>query len=152
MMARALIIGPKEIAAIRQCVERARARPMRLQDVMGLARKMPAQVQSGVHITLADRPPDFDRPEIEHVRIPQGYRAAFTFEEQPAGMVRHLSVSVDKRGRVPNVPAMMMIGEAFGFASDRPCQFWTEEFEPGHFAVNMMQLVMPDARITETRQ
>jgi hypothetical protein len=89
--------------------------------------------------------------------IPRGYHVAFSFEQQPAGLMRHLSVSVERVGKVPNRHAVASILKEFGF-SDKlveflntslpvepyaggPMRMWLEEFAPGHEAVNVLELV-----------
>lgn len=124
---------------INTLIERARANPVRWADV-----KDAAIADVGPTLDLADRKPGFERPPSEHVLIPVGYRAAFSFEEQPIGMFRHLSVGVDKVGSLPSPQAVMEIAAAFGMdfppAGGRVGRIWLEEFDPGHHAVNIIQL------------
>lgn len=47
--------------------------------------------------------------------IPFGFRVVFSIEQQPMGWCRHLSVSVDHPDRMPSIPAVKMIMEAFGY-------------------------------------
>jgi hypothetical protein len=71
------------------------------------------------------------------------YRAAISFEEQPAGILRHLSVASHAKGKVPGIEVVAMVVEAFGFSGwplVRPGRIWLEEFEPGHMAVNVLEL------------
>jgi hypothetical protein len=121
-MARALLIGPTEQAAINAAIERARARPIAFETVKAQA------IEHKDMVTLADRKKSIGdaRPQSEHVLLPIGYRAAISFEYQPFGLVRHLSVSVDTPGRVPNQPAMEMIAKAFGFTLEGVGQTWLE--------------------------
>lgn len=85
------------------------------------------------------------RPESEHVCIPRGYRAALSFEQQPSGLFRHLSVSVDTPGRLPHPEAIAALAREFGFTDFPPTvgRTWMEEFDPGHHAINVVELVMP---------
>jgi hypothetical protein len=92
---------------------------------------------------LADRPAGFKRPQSEIVELPVGYRANISFEEQPAGLCRHLSVSVDRPGMLPSIDAFAMIAHAFGFSAAHHSQVWVEEFKPGQNAVNVVQLDEP---------
>lgn len=48
------------------------------------------------------------------VEIPVGYRCVFSVEQQRK-LVRHLSVAVDRPGKLPSVPAVEMIMKEFGF-------------------------------------
>jgi len=92
-------------------------------------------------IKLADRPAGFERMPTQQLLIPQGYRVAFSIEEQPAGFCRHLSVSVDTPGRCPSIPAVKLISGLFGMVDWH--KIWLEEFDPGHNAVNILELYKP---------
>lgn len=98
-------------------------------------------------LTLADRRPDLPpRPPSAQVLIPFGFRAALSFEDQPAGISCHLSISLDTPGLLPIPLACQMIAEEFGFnygdminaAKEGNCSIWLEEFAPGHEAVNIL--------------
>jgi hypothetical protein len=103
-------------------------------------------------VKLADRRPgapnrDTTRHRPEQVLIPVGYRAMLSFEEQPAGIFMHLSVSVERDDPKwnPSVPAFQMIAEAFGIdpKGANVGSVWLEEYEPGRHAVNIIVLVEP---------
>ena len=70
-------------------------------------------------------------------------RVAFSFEYQPSGLYRHISFSVQNKGKVLEfIPAQELV-KAFGFTGlppTNPYSVWTEEYEPGMFAVNVMEL------------
>ena len=103
---------------------------------------------------------DDDRPTLTHEERNAGflhthppqhmivgsYQIAFSFEEQPSGLYRHISVSVAQRGKTPHPTAMQMIIKEFGFdcvlgaPPSRPARVWLEEFEPGHHAINVTEL------------
>ena len=93
---------------------------------------------------LSDRKPGVEAitNRAVSVLIPMGYRAAISFEQQPAGLIRHLSVSVDTPGALPNPIAVNFVLQAFGFDAIEAgtSRIWTEEFQPGHSAVNIVQL------------
>jgi len=100
---RALIITTEVQAAIKAAIERARQKPIPVEYLQA------AEVHGRV-IPLAERKPGFERGTAsENVLIPVGYRAAISFEQQPPGLCRHLSVSVDTPGKLPNEPAVLMI-------------------------------------------
>lgn len=139
-MIRALIIGDDERKAIGAAVERAAARPISLATIERDSKLVP---QGKGNLTLEDRAGVPGRPESEHVYLPGGYRASISFEEQPIGLCRHLSVSVDTAGMLPNMLAVGMIAEAFGFVAGMERQIWVEEFDPGHHAINVVEPVMP---------
>jgi len=142
---RGLVIDDNVRREIEAAVALAASRPVPLEVVMSFSKNEHAD-----HIALADRPADVRRPESQHVFIPIGYRASISFEQQPSGLVRHLSVSVDRPGMVPNMLAVGMLAEAFGFQHGAPRQIWSEEFEPGQFAINVAELVIAPG--SDTRQ
>ena len=130
-MIRALVIGDAERAVIDAAVRRARRRPTtlaELEDIVAGRRKV----------------------VVESIDLPGGYEVAFSFEHQQIGLCRHLSVAVDRPGFLPNMLAVGMIAEAFGFVTGMDRRFWLEEFKPGHSAVNVVEPVAPDG--SETKQ
>jgi hypothetical protein len=92
-------------------------------------------------LALADRNPSAARPPSENL-IVGSYRIAYSVEEQPAGMCRHLSVSTLRPGRVPPQVVVAEVLVLFGFVTgNESTRFWLEEFDPGHHAVNAVQLI-----------
>lgn len=98
--ARALVISPEVQAAVDKVKAYAQEHPFNVHDI---------------HRLLA-------HPENAHgntpgfvVVIPLGYRCVFTIEQQPHGWMRHVSVSVGAKGRIPSVPALIEILKMFGF-------------------------------------
>jgi hypothetical protein len=134
---RPLLIGSDEKARIGAALAMARAMPVPRELIQRLA--MPDKDV----LALADRPTDMERPPSQHVELPVGYRTAISFEDQPAGLVRHLSVSVNQPGSLPHPAAVRVIAEAFGFDlndESKAARLWLEEFDPGHEAINVLQL------------
>jgi hypothetical protein len=76
------------------------------------------------------------------VAFPGGFHAAFSIEQQPAGFCSHLSISVERKGKMPSLEAVQMIAEEFGVPFP-PDKAWNEEFEPGQYAVNLLSLMAP---------
>ncbi len=134
---RALIINKDVRTQIKFAVERARAKPIPWSQLQ--AYTLPGNTRE---IKLGDRPKGFERVESQFVVIPDGYRASFSFEEQPAGILRHLSVSVSTPGKLPSLEAFQIIAEEFGFTKDGDGTTWMEEFAPGHHAVNILQVAV----------
>ena len=97
-------------------------------------------------LSLADRKSVPPRFEPRHLMV-GNVMVAFSFEEQPAGICRHLSVSVERKGMLPHEAAVAMIAEAFGFTAfpPRAGRVWVEEFEPGHHAINVVEVAEPTA-------
>jgi hypothetical protein len=73
--------------------------------------------------------------------IHDGFRVVFSIEDQPAGMVRHLSISIpDGKGKCPSPEAVQIIGNEFGFeGSILQWSIWLEE--EGIIAVNAAQVI-----------
>jgi hypothetical protein len=135
-----LMIGPYEREVITKLLALARDQTMPWSIGKNIAIDDRAKPTS--ELTLKERKHDNPFPRSQHVML-GSYRCAISFEEQPAGLCRHLSVSVKKRGKLPSPEAMKMLAEEFGFTSGWPPsrgRVWLEEFEPNHHAVNILEL------------
>jgi len=75
-------------------------------------------------------------------KIPDGFRIVFSFEDQPIGWCRHLSVSIPDRTKLPSQPAVEMIMKEFGFTGtiNDQTNVWIETDVTPH-AVNIIQLI-----------
>jgi hypothetical protein len=139
-----LIIGELEKAAIASAIERARKRPAPLDIVREHAVKQQKPV-----VKLADRRPGFETPiKSQQVLIPIGYRVQVSFEQQPAGMCMHLSISVERNDPklMPSVEAVSEIAKEFGIdftEVNKQGMTWMEEYEPSRYAVNLLIVVTP---------
>lgn len=72
----------------------------------------------------------------------RGYKVVYSLEMQPMGKCRHLSVSVDKAGKLPSIDAVELIMKEFGFrGSIEDCNVSMEEFAPNHQAVNVIEVI-----------
>jgi hypothetical protein len=134
-----LIIGTDERQRIAEMIAYAKAHPLTF-DAM-----RPSIVADTTLVRLKDRQPGHERPPSQHMVFPGGYRVAFSVEVQPAGLCSHLSVSVINRGRkgmMPSAEAVAMIAQEFGVPFP-PDKGWTEEFDPGEYAVNLVSLYAP---------
>jgi len=136
-MARALLMSPQIEATIKAAVEEARKNPTSLEETKASAMPLP---QVG-ELKLSDRPPGYKAPMASvQVLIPVGFRAAISFEEQPGGLCRHLSISVrGMRGKMPGMPAVLALCAQFGVNWDESKK-WVEEYEPGRYAINIVSL------------
>ena len=131
-----LVIGRRERHRIDEMKKRASRRPIPLEIVRkGSADPTPT-------LMLKDRKPGFERPPSEHMML-GSYRVAFSFEHQLFGLCRHLSVSAPKAGTAPPPVIVEMIAKEFGFREFPPSlgRVWLEEFDPGHMAINVVELV-----------
>lgn len=133
-MTRMLILDEEVVKATAEDVAKARLKPTPWNP------KNVYPEHGAETITLEERG-EF-KPVRETVcrELDMGFRCAFSFEEQPGGLFRHLSISVDVRGNLPNPTACVAICELYGFARDGKIKFWREEYQPGYFAVNFVQL------------
>jgi hypothetical protein len=142
-----LIIGKLELEIISRAVARARKRPIPFDAIAASAIDQETDV-----VTLEERRKiggDFTRPKSEQVMLPIGYRLAISYEQQPAGLCLHISLSVDKPKLLPNPHAVKMVLQACGIDLDNPPtgREWVEEFtidgEPGGVATNVIFVVEP---------
>jgi hypothetical protein len=145
---RALLIGPQEKKQIAEAVARARSRPIPWATLKAAATPR----QNLPVVTLADRAPvEHLRPRSEMVDIPNGFCLAVSFEEQPAGMCMHMSISVDRPNAGPHPAAVEAIVEECLRATPHDpageMHHWLEEFligdKPGGLAVNVVVVVSP---------
>lgn len=138
---RVLALTFEKLKEIEAAVARARSNPMSPEEILRLA--VPGK-GPGETLTLADRTAQREQRTTfsQRVVIPVGYLCCFSFELQPeAGLCRHLSVSVDTPGHMPHMIAVGMIAEAFGFQKGAERIMWQEEVEPGHVAINIVEVV-----------
>ena len=148
-----LVLGPDEAFEINAAIQRAKANAVPLQAI-----KHQLDGTDTSTLLLKDRKPgstDF-RKQYRSQEVMLGtYRASLSFEHQPSGLFKHLSVSSANSGKIPGPQVMGMVCEAFGFSkaicdaflkSDgKPlkviARVWLEEYEPNRHAVNVLELV-----------
>ena len=143
MKNRPLIIGEAERGRIATAMAKARQKP----KPMAVAAATHVDIPDGGDLTLDKREPDFKAGTWSRfVELPIGYWCAISFEEQPAGLCKHLSISVmgpDHRpvqGSLPSPHAGGTIANAFGIAESAIVSHWVEEYEPGCHAINLVAL------------
>jgi len=133
MNAMILLIDEAKCAEIRAAIERARDRPIPWDTVRD---------DKDAHVVkLADGPPG-PPPQPEHVQFSDGMLVAISFESQPVGLLRHISVLPAKPGTVPHPAALAMIMNLFGVTA--AVRAWFEEFGPEHYAINYVQIEPPE--------
>jgi hypothetical protein len=95
---------------------------------------------------VEDQPLVHERPPAEFVDLPFGYVVGTSFEEQPARMCLHLSVSGPWPKVAPNMVVCAMIFHALDLP-DEVEDVWTEELlidgKPGSRVFNATWLVEP---------
>ena len=77
------------------------------------------------------------------IEIPIGFMVTFSIETgHPGGTARHMSMSIDKHGRIPNEHALWIVAERLGFVGDlNDCVMWVEDLEGHGAAVNVVQVI-----------
>jgi hypothetical protein len=140
-----LSIGPNEHRALLEAVERARAKPVMIDQVMAGA-QYTNQSTNTIMLAERDGKPPF-RIAVQQVELPVGYRVAISFEQQPAGLCLHLSMSSSASGKVPHPEAIAMVLDAIGITRSSVVRSWIEEFEidgnSGGLAANVVVLMVP---------
>jgi len=137
-----LIIGAADQKRIDALVAQARAHPVPWEALA------PAAILSDRPMLMIDEvaakaPPGWKRPTPRGLTL-GSYDVAFSFEVQPVGLLRHLSVSCKALDKVPMPIVVERIARAFGFTGDVR-RVWIEEYAPGRLAANVVELVEPAA-------
>jgi hypothetical protein len=89
------------------------------------------------------------RMHAQTIRIPGPYPfdVTFSIENHPGGMMRHMSMSIVREGRVPSPEAVWMVAEELGFSGGlESSQVWFEDLTDGSKAVNVVQPISVQAR------
>jgi hypothetical protein len=127
----AIIVGETERAELKAAMARARAHPV------------PGEVLKR-RITEPDGTNTGHVEKGEFVDLPFGYVVAMSFEEQPAGVCLHVSVSGPWPRVAPNMTVCAMIFSALDVPAEAD-DVWTEELlidgKPGGRTVDAVWLV-----------
>jgi hypothetical protein len=133
-----IIVGETEREALKAALARARSH----QVPWEVLQRGIADSQDGDTASIED---PLVTPS-EFVDLPFGYVAAISFEEQPAGVFLHVSVSSPWPRVAPNMMVCAMIFNALDVQAEAD-DVWTEEFlidgKPGGRAFNAVWLVDP---------
>jgi hypothetical protein len=139
---RALIIGAEEKAAITTLIALAGLNPISADDL-----RAAMTVEGDDLVRWKQRLDPFT------MELPIGFMVTYTHEHQPPGLCHHISISIDAMQKVPNQEAIAMICTAFGMSaaaalvqdpetkSDLVIAVWPEEYDTGHVAINIVELV-----------
>lgn len=134
------LLTSQDRAHIREAVERARKNPIPWTEERAAGAVPLDKLKAIDTLMLTDRKPGWNpSPGPESVEFINGFRAAVSFEHQPAGLFMHISFSGPLPGRVPVPMAVNMVLDAFEIAT--ASAVWMEEFAPNHHAVNILALV-----------
>jgi hypothetical protein len=139
-MTTAFVVTQELVAEINRAVAQARAHVIPWELMRDLAVASPTNT-----LMLSERAPGSERrPASIAVRFPGGVTAAISFEEQPAGILRHASFSTGRPGNnhLVNPVLAQVLCKLFGFREFPPSagRVWVEEYQPGYFAVNVVEL------------
>lgn len=111
-----------------------------IQRVIDHAKKNVTTAEDVAQILAGKKRPVGDLPEFS-VNIPKGFRVVFSFEQQPSGLVAHLSTSHENKDTLPNPHHVKEILKLFGFQNPiEDCQIWFEETGDEVTAVNIAEL------------
>jgi len=137
-----ITVGETERSELKAAMARARAHPVPWEVL-----KHGITEQNGTNTGhVEDQPLAHERPPAEFVDLPFGYVVAISFEEQPAGMCLHVSVSGPWPRVAPNMVVCAMIFNALN-VPDEAEDVWTEELlidgKPGGRVFNATWLVEP---------
>lgn len=107
---RMLIIGPEEKKEIVKVIEFAKKNPISEE-----------QLKSGSIIV--------GNIQGYVCKMTDGFRIVFSYEHQPIGWCKHISISIPSSEKVPSIPAVEMIIKEFGFTESINDQenVWMEE-------------------------
>lgn len=130
----ALIIGPTEETAIAELIAVAAATPLDVHGIMAAAGRDQAAFRDAMRTST--------------IFLPVGYAVTYTQEVQPnappPGVCHHISISVDRPGKLPSPEAVEVILDAFRMRPLKDAHgVWVEDISPGEKAVNVLQLVQP---------
>lgn len=128
-----LIITQTMTASLRQLREDAAGKPV---DMHKLSKKLATPKGKVAHA---------NQMTAQSIIIPGPWPFVVTFSVEsghPCGLVRHMSMSLRREGRVPNAQAVWMVAEILGFSGGmNACRWWVEDLEGHGLAVNVVQPV-----------
>lgn len=133
----AMVVNPEIRAALVDLRERASLLPIHMPDLVERLKSTEGKAHHRAAMTA------------QSVAVPVGYLVTFSVETgHPKGPMRHMSMSVDRAGKLPHPVAVWMICEELGFVGGLDeCLVWLENLEQGQ-AVNVIQ---PIAMMTAGR-
>lgn len=123
-----LIIGDNEREKIKKLIEYAINNPFSLDYLK--------KVMAGRAFCAGEMP--------NHIlELNNGYRCVLSFEDQelPNGLCKHLSVSVDTKGKYPSPYAINMIMREFGFKGTVDCFTGIIFMDREQEAINLIQRI-----------
>ena len=131
----ALLIGPPEREQLQQLRTLAAEHPV---DMVKLMQRLKTRGGKRLHMRQMAQ---------QTIYLPVDYAVTLSIETgHPCGTARHLSVSIEKDGRLPLPEAVWMIAEELGFVGAlEGCALWLEKLALRGEAVNVWQPVVTQA-------
>lgn len=127
MKLRPLVIDDKVIENIKAVVAHAEKNAFTMDDLLDMKNGQKAIAGNLEEYTV-------------HINF--GYKVVFSIEDQPSGMIRHLSASVNEHGKMPSVPSVEELIRLFGFQNKlHDCHLGLEEVAEGHYAINVLEKI-----------
>lgn len=128
-----LLIGPDERAALHDLRDRATRSPVDMTDLIERLKLPKIKTKHMRQMTE------------QTVYLPAAYAVTFSIETNhpESRTARHMTMSVDAEGRLPNRHAVWMVAEELGFIGNLElCQgIWVERLQGHGEAVNIVQLL-----------
>lgn len=129
MSLRPLVIGPQEKQALAALATLAAEHPVDMRRLMDATKTGEGKHRHMMQMTM------------QTIELPVGYSVTFSIEdEHPIGRCRHMSMSVDVAGKLPNPAAVWMVARELGFWGELgDCDgVWPETLRQGE-AINLVQ-------------
>ena len=127
-----LTFGPEERESLHRLRDLAAQHPV---DMAALMKRLDNPREKRKHMKqMSD----------QTIFIPLAYAVTFSIEYNHPGekTARHMSMSVNREGRVPNEHAVWMVAEELGFVGAfKDCVIWLEDLEGHGNAVNLVQII-----------
>lgn len=135
-MNNSLVIGPNEQSKLLSLRESANLNPVDMERLIPSLKTEKGKIAHRAHMTS------------QTVVLPLSYWVTFSIEiNTPYGAQRHMSMSTQRKGFVPNPIAVWMVAELLGFAGSLDeCMHYIEELQGHGKAVNVIQAVQHEAR------
>jgi len=131
MMDTPLLINPEVRERIMYLLLLAEMHPVQM---IGLSERLKIPEVKALHMAHMTK---------QTILIPLAFMVTFSIElGHPCGTCRHLSMSVQRKDRVPSPPGVWMVAQEFGFwGSLKSCAVWLEDLAGHGKAVNLVQPV-----------
>lgn len=111
----------------------------RVSELIAYAEKHPYSMDDLLDIYNSQLEPPGDDPN-RVINTDFGYRIVYSVELQPAGKVRHLSMSVNEDKVLPNKVAVDEIMKLFGFDESNRRMIAVKEISPNRNCVEVLEI------------